>query len=172
MTAEERRQPPPGAAPATGASPRETYSHGYGDRVMAEMARRTAAREGAFVLPYLHPGLAVLDCGCGPGSITLGLAEAVAPGAVLGIDVEAGQLERARAAATARGSTNARFEVASVYDVPLPAGSVDVVVYHQVLQHLKDPAAALAEAHRVLRAGGLVAGRDTASGPPGTLLNG
>jgi SAM-dependent methyltransferase len=105
--------------------------------------------------------MAVLDCGCGPGSITLGLAEAVAPGDVLGIDVGASQLERARAAAAARGLTNVRFEEASAYEVPLPAGSVDVVFYHQVLQHLNDPAAALAEAHRVLRAGGLVAARET-----------
>ena len=105
--------------------------------------------------------MAVLDCGCGPGSITLGLAEAVAPGPVLGIDVGASQIAAARAAAAARGLTNVRFEEASAYAVPLPSGGMDAVLYHQVLQHLAEPAAALAEARRVLRSGGLVAARDT-----------
>jgi ubiquinone/menaquinone biosynthesis C-methylase UbiE len=35
-----------------------------------------------FFLPHLQSGMTLLDCGCGPGSLTLGLAEAVAPGQV------------------------------------------------------------------------------------------
>ena len=47
---------------------------------------RTAAENAAFFLPYLRPGLRLLDVGSGPGSITLGLAEAVAPGEAVGIE--------------------------------------------------------------------------------------
>ena len=36
--------------------------------------------------PFLHPGIKILDVGCGTGTITLGIAEAVKPGVVIGID--------------------------------------------------------------------------------------
>jgi ubiquinone/menaquinone biosynthesis C-methylase UbiE len=67
-------------------SGRAVYVHG--SAFDAQLTRRTAAREGAFFLPHLRPGMRVLDCGCGPGSITVGLAAAVAPGQAVGIDLE------------------------------------------------------------------------------------
>ncbi|HEU4422717.1 MAG TPA: methyltransferase domain-containing protein, partial [Pilimelia sp.] len=50
-------------------------------------AQRTAESHAAFLLPHLRPGMTLLDMGCGPGSITIGLAAAVAPGAATGIDL-------------------------------------------------------------------------------------
>jgi ubiquinone/menaquinone biosynthesis C-methylase UbiE len=41
-----------------------------------------------FLIPYLRPGASVLDCGCGAGTITLGLAEAVPEGHVVGVDLD------------------------------------------------------------------------------------
>ena len=49
-------------------------------------ARRTAERNAAFFLPHLQPGVRLLDAGCGAGSITLGLAEAVSGGEAIGVD--------------------------------------------------------------------------------------
>ena len=81
----------------------------------AMFAERTASREAAFLLPYLRPGMQMIDVGCGSGSITVGLADAVAPGNVVGIDFQPTQIEQAQALATMRAVANVanvRFEVA------------------------------------------------------------
>jgi SAM-dependent methyltransferase len=75
-------------AGALGDPPREVYTHGYTPQVAAYMAARTATREAEFLLPHLRVGMRLLDCGCGPGSTTLGLAAAIAPGQAEGIDIE------------------------------------------------------------------------------------
>ena len=59
-----------------------------------------------------------------------------------------------------RGQANVRFETGDVYQLAFEDGTFDVVHAHQVLQHLSDPVAALAEMRRVCRPGGLVAARD------------
>ena len=51
----------------------ERYSQHANPAFEQRLAHRTAANEGAFSLPFLRPGMRVLDVGCGPGSITLGL---------------------------------------------------------------------------------------------------
>ena len=65
---------------------RDTYTHGYKTAVRNQQ-RRTAEDQGAFFIQHLRPGMKVLDCGCGPGTITVGLADVVNPGQVVGIDV-------------------------------------------------------------------------------------
>jgi SAM-dependent methyltransferase len=136
------------------------YTQRHNLAFVAEMAARTAAQEAAFFLPYLRPGMQVLDVGCGPGSITLGLAGVVGRGAVVGIDVDPAQVEQARALAGARGVTNARFEVADLYRLPFPDGSFDAAFAHTVVMGLREPVRALAELRRVLRPGGIVGLRD------------
>jgi SAM-dependent methyltransferase len=119
-------------------------------------ATRSATTQAAFVRPHLRPGMALLDCGCGPGSITVGLAELVAPGAVTGVDTDAAQVERARALAAARGVANVRFDEASVYALPFPDGAFDAVFSHALLEHLQHPVAALRELRRVAAPAGVV----------------
>ena len=138
----------------------ERYSQRSNPGFEAVMARRTAAKEGAFFLKHLRPGMSVLDVGCGPGSITLGFAEAVAPGEVVGVDFQSSQVAQAQAASDARGMRNARFEVADAYQLPFPDSSFDAVFAHAVLWHLREPVRALAEIRRVLRPGGIVGVRD------------
>ena len=71
--------------------PRETYLHGHHRTVISAHSARTADDAAAFLLPHLQPGMSVLDFGCGPGTITVGLADAVGEtGSVLGIDVSDG----------------------------------------------------------------------------------
>ena len=138
----------------------ETYTHGHAPATVRQHGKRTAEEAAAFLLPHLRDGMSLLDVGCGPGSITRGLAERVAPGEVVGVDLSAETLAAARKDAAARGLTNRRYDEASVYQLPYADGSFDVAYAHQVFQHLREPAAALREILRVLRPGGLVAVRD------------
>jgi SAM-dependent methyltransferase len=138
----------------------ETYSQQANPAFETELAARTASRDAAFFLPRLHPGMRVLDAGCGPGSITVGLAEVVAPGHVFGIDIQPALIALARAQAATRGTANVRFEVANLYRLPCADASFDAVFANGVLMHLREPARALAELRRVLRPGGIAGVRD------------
>lgn len=140
--------------------PADRYTHGHHASVVAQHARRTAAVEAWFLLPRLEPGMRLLDAGCGPGSVTCGLAEAVAPGRVTGIDLSAEVLEQARALAAERGAGNVSFEIGDVYALDFEDGAFDAAFANQLLQHLADPAAALREFRRVLKPGGIAAVRD------------
>jgi ubiquinone/menaquinone biosynthesis C-methylase UbiE len=138
----------------------DRYTHGHHESVLRSHQWRTAANSAAYLLPHLRPGMRLLDVGCGPGTITLDLAAAVGPGQVVGLDAVPEPLEVARANAEARGDRSTRFELGDVYALDAEDGSFDVVHAHQVLQHLRDPVAALREMRRVCRPGGLVAARD------------
>ena len=137
-----------------GADP--AYLHGASVREQARLARRTADTSAAFFLPHLRPGMRMLDCGCGVGSITVGLARAVAPGEAVGIDVQPAQIARARALGAEHGADNARFEVGSVYELPFPDASFDAAFANTLFMHLAEPLRALREMQRVLKPGGVV----------------
>ena len=127
---------------------------------------REAASQAAFFLPHLRPGMTLLDCGCGPGTITLGLAEAVSPGEVVGIDLEPGMVELANGFARERDVTNVRFEVADIGELPFQDDSFDAVFTCAVLEHLAEPGDALQEICRVLRPGGVIGVHKTDWGEP------
>jgi SAM-dependent methyltransferase len=142
----------------------DTYTHGHGAAVLSNHATRTTADSLSVVLPHLSATSRVLDVGCGPGSITLDLASMIAglggaASQVTGVENTPEPLREARAAAASRG-IGARFVPGDAYHLPFRSGEFDVVVAHQVLQHLTDPVAALTEMLRVAAPGGLVAVRD------------
>jgi ubiquinone/menaquinone biosynthesis C-methylase UbiE len=129
----------------------------------AVFARRTG-QAAAFLAPHLRAGMRLLDCGCGPGSITVDLAQMVAPGEAIGIDLREDAVAQGRALARERMVANVTFERASVYQLPYPDGSFDAAFACAVLQHLAAPLAALEEMRRVLKPGaviGLVDGSST-----------
>lgn len=142
------------------ASRSEAYTQRDNPAFADQMAIRTASRDAAFFLPYLRSGMRVMDMGCGPGTITLGLAAAVVAGEVIGTDIDPSQVERARTLAVQGGVGNVRFEVCDGYQLPFGDGSFDAVFAHAVFMHLNEPLRALAEIRRVLRPGGAVGLRD------------
>jgi ubiquinone/menaquinone biosynthesis C-methylase UbiE len=127
-------------------------------------ASRSAARQAAFFLPHLQPGMSLLDCGSGSGSITVGLAQAVAPGEVTGIEISETEVARARSKATAEGIANLHFEIGDITNLAFPAESFDAVFSHNVLEHVAEPLKALREMHRVLKPGGVIGIRDIDGG--------
>ena len=137
----------------------DVYSVGHDAATLEFFQRRRAASHAAFFTPHLRPGMTLLDCGCGPGTITLDLAAIVAPAEVVGVDVEANQLRLARSQAAERETPNLLFSVADLYSLPFPEGAFDAVFLHGVLEHMRDPVAALREVRRVLKSGGLVGAR-------------
>jgi demethylmenaquinone methyltransferase/2-methoxy-6-polyprenyl-1,4-benzoquinol methylase/ArsR family transcriptional regulator len=94
----------------------------------------------------------LLDVGTGTGrmlELMAGRCERL-----VGIDASAAMLGVARANLAKAGIRNARVAQDDVYALSLPRDSFDVVIIHQVLHYLDDPARAVAEAARTLRPGG------------------
>ena len=124
------------------------------------VANRDARRFLPFLLPHVGSGMAVLDVGCGVGSIALDLAPTVAPGRMVGIDADSGQIEVARKSAAERAIDNAEFLTASVYELPFENATFDVVYSNAVQMYVRDQVRALVEMRRVLRPGGRAAVTD------------
>ena len=136
------------------------YTMGYSEEFLQLLDRRSAETNAAYLLPHLKPGLRVLDFGCGPGTITVGLARAVDPGEVHGIDMEESQIGMAHSAAEAGGHANVTFHVGDVTALPFDDNVFDVAHCHAVLMHVPGTAAVLSEVKRVLKPGGIVASRE------------
>jgi len=157
------RAPPRGGADAGPAHGRPrgyaravSYLPGHTSTAVDFMAARTAESHAAFFLPELARGQRLLDCGCGPGTITVGLAQRVAPGEVIGVDLSSEQFGRGRALAREAGLHGVRFIDARVDRLPLDDNAVDRVFAHALMEHLAAPEAALAELRRVLAPGGRI----------------
>jgi SAM-dependent methyltransferase len=102
----------------------------------------------------------VLDVGCGPGTITAGLARRVAPGETIGIDMSPGVIETAKALVNKESTDGLSFEVGNVYQPRFAADSFDAIFAHQVLQHLRRPSEALLCMRALLASDGVIGVRE------------
>ena len=90
----------------------------------------------------------------------MGLAKAIEPGELHGIDMEESQIMIARASAAAGGHDNTNFQVGDATDLPFEDNSFDAAHTHAVLMHVPDTEKALSEIMRVLKPGGILASRE------------
>jgi arsenite methyltransferase len=105
----------------------------------------------------LHPGETVLDLGSGGGIDVLLSARRVGPnGLAYGLDMTDEMLDLARRNAAEAGAANVEFLKGHIEAIPLPDGSVDVVISNCVINLSVDKPAVFAEMQRVLRPGGRV----------------
>jgi SAM-dependent methyltransferase len=105
----------------------------------------------------LHEGEKVLDLGSGGGIDVLLSARRVGPsGFAYGVDMTDEMLDLARANAVKAGATNVRFLKGTIEDIPLPDGSVDVVISNCVINLSVDKPKVLTEMFRVLTPGGRI----------------
>ena len=108
-----------------------------------------------FALGRIEPRMVVLDLGCGAGTDLLIAAQMVGPsGRVIGIDMTASMLDRARASAREMGLENVALHEGLIESLPLDDESVDVVLSNGVIDLAPDKQAVFAEIDRVLRPGG------------------
>ena len=117
---------------------------------------RTAKEQAGWFLPYLQRGMKLVDCGCGVGSITIGLAKEVDPGQVIGVDISEFDIERAQQAAAEAEIPNILFKVGDMCGLEFPDNSVDAAFSHNVLEHIPEPRKAVQEMYRVLKPGGVI----------------
>ena len=138
----------------------EDYGPGYRRELIKHLNTRTVQEDASFLLPYLTGRSDILDCGCGKGSITLGVARAFGAARVVGCDIDEDVLAEARADAMGAGLKNVTFRTGSIYSLPFEDESFDAIIAHAVFQHLSKPEAAMAEFDRVLCTGGVIGLRD------------
>ncbi|KAI0459150.1 S-adenosyl-L-methionine-dependent methyltransferase [Xylaria acuta] len=150
-------------------NPSDNYKQGYSNYTTATHEKRTAESSAAFLIPHIKAGDHILDVGCGPGTITTGFVKYAHQGVVIGLDMSADVLEKARrladdAAVPTGGPGSVRFEQGNILQgLPYADDTFDVVYCSQVLGHMPPPdlpRQALVEMRRVLKPGGILASRD------------
>jgi arsenite methyltransferase len=120
-----------------------------------------------FALRTPEVGERVVDAGAGAGFDSFVAAQYVgAGGTVVGIDMTADMLEKARGTATVLGARNVEFRKDLVESMPVEDGWADVVISNGVFNLSPDKAAVFAEVRRVLRPGGHLQFADIANGRP------
>lgn len=145
------------------------YIQDHAEQTIATHLRRSAETEAAFLVPHIKKTDHILDAGCGPGSITIGLAKYVSEGSVIGIDISTDVLHKAKTLAAnaslpASGPGSVDFEEGDVLEkLPYADDTFDIVFAAHLFGHLPLPdlpVRALTEMRRVLKPDGILATRD------------
>jgi len=119
----------------------------------------TSTNRAAVIVEHLDivPGMTVLDMGCGPGRVTLPVAEKVGEqGRVVAVDIQAGMLERAESKAKRAGISNIQFVQAGAGEGRLEGDRFDRALLVTVLGEIPDRDSAMQEIFAALKPGGVL----------------
>jgi arsenite methyltransferase len=145
------------AAAAVGGFSENLYREGETDGLPEEAVLASLGCGNPIAVADLHEGERVLDLGSGGGIDVLLSARRVGPsGFAYGVDMTDDMLTLARANAAKAGAGNVEFRKGEIEALPLPAGSVDVVISNCVINLSTDKPAVLTEMFRVLVPGGRI----------------
>ncbi|KAK6459057.1 S-adenosyl-L-methionine-dependent methyltransferase [Scheffersomyces xylosifermentans] len=142
------------------------YKNGYNKSISATHSWRTVQNSTPYLIPLLKPDLKVLDVGSGPGTITLDLTNYVTEGEITGVEPTQELIDEANANKAKLEETKGikldkvTFKKGSIYELPFPDNTFDLVHAHQVVIHLEDPISALKELRRVTKPNGYVGVKD------------
>ena len=138
---------------------------GYADDDLAHLPQPAANASlgcgNPTAIADLAEGEVVLDLGSGGGiDVLLSAGRVGKTGRAYGLDMTDEMLDLARRNAAEAGVNNVEFLKGHIEQIPLPDGSVDVVISNCVINLSSDKPRVLAEAARVLRPGGRFAVSD------------
>ncbi len=131
------------------------YVHGYDQRESVRLGDQAATLMDLLHHDSVYPeGSRILEAGCGVGAQTVTLASLNPTARILAVDISAASVQQARRRVEAAGLGNVEFLAGDLFDLSPAAGSFDQIFVCFVLEHLADPAGALAALKRLLRPGG------------------
>lgn len=133
------------------------YVHGYSTRESTRLVDQATTLTELLHVDTIYPaGSSVLEVGCGVGAQTVILAKHSPEARFTSIDNSQTSLQTAASLITQENISNVAFQMADIFALPFPAETFDHVFVCFVLEHLKDPIAALSCVQSVLKNGGTI----------------
>ncbi|MDD5100594.1 MAG: class I SAM-dependent methyltransferase, partial [Syntrophales bacterium] len=135
----------------------KTYVHGYDPRENVRLQDQAKTLVDLLHSDTAYPaGSRVLEAGCGVGAQTVALARNSPGASIVSVDISEDSVSQAEQKLRAAALTNVRFQQADILHLPFPAQSFDHVFVCFVLEHLKEPLAALQKLKTFIRPGGTI----------------
>lgn len=135
----------------------KSYVHGYDSRENVRLQDQATTLVDLLHCDTAYPaGSHVLEAGCGVGAQTVTLATNSPGAAIVSVDISEDSVSQAEQKIRAAALTNVRFQQGDIFHLPFPAQSFDHVFVCFVLEHLKEPLAALQKLRTYLRPGGTI----------------
>ena len=133
------------------------YVHGYDPRESIRLQDQATTLVDLLHADTAYPaGSRILEAGCGVGAQTVTLAENSPGASIVSVDISEDSVAQAQEKVRAAGLTNVRFQQGDIFRLAFAPQSFDHVFVCFVLEHIKEPIAALRKLKTCLRPGGTI----------------